>query len=359
MPTKTQTPPTAEPTSVEPEAELDTPEAVISKRITHTDTGLIFSPDTTFEEWQEAYAFYDRLHERGKWWLGDVIKYAEGKFPDRYTQAIEMTGLSYSRLTTIVSVCSRIEQSRRRAEAPFAYHELIAYLPYQKGDYLLDRAIKEHWNRDELADHVARANGEPTRAEKKAAKEAKKGGTVKVLPPAANPNLPVIDIQTTTTPVAEPPKYVWNGYMLLESGGLLFTGNEMLPVDEATKAAHHFKFNSAVELIAAVKSLESQPPAAPAPAPEPAKAPEAPTPPPVLVEPVAPAQAPAPAILQDYNVASQRVEASINQLVDAFSQLDFERVTTLNAKRFLKFMEPIDIAIDKLSLKIGVNAPPR
>lgn len=182
--------------------QADAPEPIFSKRITHTDTGLIFSSDTTFEEWQEAYAFYDRLHERGKWWLGDVIRYAEGRWPDRYTQAIELTGLSYSRLTTIVSICTRIEQPRRRKELNFGMHELVAYLPYQKADYLLDRAIKEHWTRDELADAVARANGQPTKAEKQA---AKKNGTAKSLPQAAKP-APTIDVAATVTPQQPQPE---------------------------------------------------------------------------------------------------------------------------------------------------------
>lgn len=278
---------------LEPE-EADAPEPIFSKRITHTDTGLIFSEDTTFDEWQAAYSFYDRIHERGKWWLGDAVKFAEGKWPDRYTQAIEITGLSYSRLTTIVSVCNRIEPSRRRKELNFGMHELVAYLPYQKADYLLDRAIKEKWDRDELADAVARAKGEPTRAEKKLAKEqAKSGGTAKTLPPAANG--PTIDVAATVTPAT---------------------------------------------------------PEAPAQASKPEEPPAATTQPKPEPSPSEPASAPKPAASQlepNQALALERSEAAFNIWASTIPTVDWEAISPLTKKRWLsKVLIEADKLIDRL-----------
>lgn len=323
------------------ESQEDTTAAIIERRVTHTETSLLFAEDTSFEEWQEAYAFYDRLHERGKWWLGDAIKFAEGKFPDRYTQAIEITGLSYSRLTTIVSVCGKIEPARRRPEANFAMHELIAYIPYQKGDYLLDRAIKEHWSRDELADAVAKSQGEPTRAEKAAAKLAKKSGsTVKELPLAANPP-PVIDISATVEKA-----YIWNGYPVTVNGGVLSAG-EILPPDEAERCAHEHKFADAQAMVEAI--TPATPPAsqeAPQQHSEPVSAP---------TEPKAPAGPTASAIEPDQNVAITRCEAALNRFLESIPAVDWSQVSPLKRKTWLKNMEPIDVLIDLLQLPPAAN----
>lgn len=331
MSTDTQNQPTIEPQL----HEHDTPAAIIERRVTHTETSLLFSEDTTFEEWQSAYAFYDRLHERGKWWLGDAIKWAEGHFPDRYTQAIEITGLSYSRLTTICSVCCKIEPSRRRKELPFSFHEAVAYIPYQKGDYLLDRAIKEHWSKDELSDAVARSQGEPTRAERAAAKGSCKSSktAAKIAASGKTPEL----VLTSD----EPKVYFWNGYPVTTQGGLLCTGLESIPLPEADVCAQHHGFLNAERMV---KTLES--PGAP-PASE--KPQEAPTPPPVLAEPVATAQAPSPAQIEpDQNLALQRCEAALNRFLESILMVDWQATTPLTRKRWLKITEPIDNLIDTL-----------
>lgn len=217
---------------------------VLKTQVTLDDTSLKLLDNTTFEQWQEVYAFAEKLNERGKWWLGDIIRFAEGKFPDRYTQAVEITALSYSRLTTIVSVCGRIDPARRRKEAKFSFHELIAYLPYQTGDHLLDRAIKEKWTHEQLADAVARSKGEPTKAERKAEKERQKG--VKLLPNSANGAPPTLDGHLTLELQHAEKPLIWNGHPLSvaitpEGQRIILQGPEILTSEEADRAAHHHK----------------------------------------------------------------------------------------------------------------------
>lgn len=236
--------PEAPPATTDPaEEEGNALQMVLKHRVQLNDVALVIAPETTFEEWREVYSFVDKINERGKWWLGDIINWAEDKIPDRYTQAIEMTGLGYSRLTTIVSVAKRIEPARRRKEAPFSYHELIAYLPYQNGDHLLDRAIKEKWTHEQLADAVARSKGEPTKAERKAAKEAK------VLPKKANTEGPTLDGHLTLE-LEQPAKpLMWNGYALTTKDREVYQGPEKLTTEEADRAAHHHDHAHAAALM--------------------------------------------------------------------------------------------------------------
>jgi hypothetical protein len=242
MPTKTPTkPPEEQPTQDAIAIPTDdTPAAIIERRVKLTDTSMVISEETTFEESVSLYDFIDKIRERGRWWLGDLVSFMEGKFPDKYTQAIELTGLSYSRLTTVVSVCQRIAAARRRPEASFSMHELIAYLPYQSGDHLLDRAIKERWTHEELAAAVARSKGEPTAAEKRAAREAKKLKVGEHLPDSAKSPGPIVD---------EVKPLMWNGYPLTTTAREVYQGQTKLDEREANQAAHHFKFAHAPAMM--------------------------------------------------------------------------------------------------------------
>lgn len=345
MPTKTQTPSTAEPVVTEADSEV---QAILKKCVVkHTPTSLEYSPGTSYEEWSVIFGFYSGIGNSSLWWVGDSIRFAESSpFACKYTQAIDLHGKEYSTLTSVVSVCERFSDPKRRRESKrcsFWMHAEVAYIPPQEADHILDQVERGILNREEVRDIVARKKGLPTKAEREAIKTAKKTGTVKLLPPAATPSLPIIDIA--------PRPIVWNGYPVTLENGKLFTGPEPLPDREAAMAA---KDNGFPSVEAMTKALENQaPPVAPAPIPETAKPAEASTPPSVLPMPPATAQAATLTPQEDQNIAAQRVIASINQLAEAFTQLDFDKVMPLGAKRLLKFLEPIDIAIDKLSKKIG------
>jgi hypothetical protein len=254
MPTKTPAKPRKETEAPNPEDALaipldNTPAAIIERRVKLTDTSMVIADDTTFEESVSLYDFIDKIRERGRWWLGDLVNFMEGKFPDKYTQAIELTGLTYSRLTTIVSVCARIDPSRRRKELSFSMHEMCAYIPCQTADHLLDRAIKEKWTPEQLSDAVARSKGEPTKAEKKAAKEALKVNASKQLPEKANGAPPTLDGHLTLELKQGEKPIIWNGYPLSTSGRVILQGTEVLDAAEADRAAHNHKFPHAEALV--------------------------------------------------------------------------------------------------------------
>lgn len=335
MPTTTQAPP-AEPAIIEPDAEIA---GLIEKRVTSTTTGLIFSEETQFEEWEKIYATYSIIREKSNWFVGDCLRFGE-RFGEKYAQAVHITDKSYSYLTTICWVCAQFKDlERRREHLPFSWHEAVAALPPQTADKILDDAEKKHWSRDEVRDAAAKAKGLPTKAQKLAAKEAKANGGVKLLPPAANSSLPIIDIA--------PRPIVWNGYPLTLEDGVLFTGPEPLPDREAVMAA---KDNGFPSVEAMTKALENQaPPTAPAPAPEPAKPAEVSTSPSVLPMPPATAQAPAPAQIEpDQHLAEQRCASALNILAESIKAVDWGLITPLRRKTWLKNLIVVDELIDLL-----------
>lgn len=207
------------------------PSSVLERRVKLTDTSMVIDPETTYEEAISLYDFTHVVRERSRWWLGDIVNFMEDHFPEKYTQAIDLTGLTYSRLTTICSVCRKIEPSRRRKEASFSWHEKVAYLPYQTADHLLDRGIKEKWTNEQFEDSVAKAKGEPTKAEKRAAKA---GSTVAKV--AASGKEPQIALLEGEKPL------IWNGHPLSTRDRQLYQGPELLTVGEADQAAHFYGY---------------------------------------------------------------------------------------------------------------------
>lgn len=299
MPTKTRTNPKKKPPeqpastpegAPEPQVLPDTatieladnaPSSVLERRVKLTDTSMVIAQETTFEEACSLYDFTHTIRERGRWWLGDIVNFMEDHFPEKYTQAIDLTGLSYSRLTTICSVCRRIEPSRRRKEASFSWHEKVAYLPYQNADHLLDRGIKEKWTNEQFEDSVAKAKGEPTKAEKRASKAGSTAAKV-----AASGKEPQV-------PEGEKPP-LWDArplrVMNVSSQRVILAGDEPLEATEADKAAeslghahgpalaawleeHNFRKE---ETPCATKTPDSEQ-TAPVPGKEPATAPTAPS----------------------------------------------------------------------------------
>jgi hypothetical protein len=66
---------------------------------------------------------------------------------ETYKAAIEATGMSYSTVTKIASICSAYETCRRRQNLSFNHHVEVWSLPPAQQDKLLDRAEVERLSR--------------------------------------------------------------------------------------------------------------------------------------------------------------------------------------------------------------------
>lgn len=312
----------AEPSVAEPDTEVA---EFIAAHVQYTTVGIVIKGDPTFEEWMKGVPFHMALRTRTQWILGDYIRYGE-IYGEKYSQAVDF-GKSDSRLQTYVSVCGRFDLSRRREHLSFDHHAECAYIEPREADALLIRAEREQWSKMDVREEVARINernGVP--------KRRKSSGTAAKI--AASGKQPEF-AQT----VEQPKSYIWNGYHLIASGGMVFAGNELLSMDETTRAAHHFGFICAANLVQALVEA----------APRPENPPEAPTPPPVLAEPVATAQAPAPAQIEpDQNLALQRCEANLNRFNESIPSVDWSLLSPLTRKRWLKLLTNADDLIDTL-----------
>ncbi len=110
--------------------------------------GFHFSPtQLTIDSWVE----YDEWEFVGRklasadrsvqWWIGDWIRHGEKAYSEKYSQALELTGLKKQTLMNYAFVCGAFkETSRRREDVDFSTHAEVAGLPASEQDKILDKA---------------------------------------------------------------------------------------------------------------------------------------------------------------------------------------------------------------------------
>jgi len=130
-----------------------------------TQVGLRVIREPTWDEFELEIWKWTAAHRLSAWAIADLLNYAERKWGETYAQAMDETGLSYGYLANIRSVASRISRKRRNPNLSFSHHAVVAYLPPDKQDTLLDYAEESRLSRDELRDLVKK-NGLPSSIKK-------------------------------------------------------------------------------------------------------------------------------------------------------------------------------------------------
>jgi hypothetical protein len=116
--------------------------------------GLFLASDTTLEEWRQIGRQIGVLYDASGWWLGDWLIYGQEKYPERYKQAIDETGLGYQTLRNYAWVARRFEMHRRRDKLSIQHHIEVAALSDDEQDLWLDRAEHFSWSSNALREQV-------------------------------------------------------------------------------------------------------------------------------------------------------------------------------------------------------------
>lgn len=106
--------------------------------------------ELSYDEYESIGAWLGRMNRSCSWWIGDWLLHGEGAFPDRYTQAQDVTGLARQTLLNRVYVCQNVPPSRRRARLAFSVHAEVAPLGAKEQKLWLDRAEKSGWSQRDL-----------------------------------------------------------------------------------------------------------------------------------------------------------------------------------------------------------------
>ncbi len=103
------------------------------------------------------------LHRSAPWLCADWVNYGEAQYGEKYTQALDVTGLSPERLRALSWIGNRYKPARRRPELSFEAHRELAYIKDDKEqDAILDKAVREGWGAREIREWKREQRGEET-----------------------------------------------------------------------------------------------------------------------------------------------------------------------------------------------------
>ena len=120
-----------------------------------TEVSMILPDKLTFEMYDNigrslaSVADFSAL--RLPWYIGAWLNYGENKFPDRYSQAIHFTGLSYQTLCNYSYTERHVPVHVRRPSLGIAvHHEVASIKDTEKQDEILRAAQENGWNKSEV-----------------------------------------------------------------------------------------------------------------------------------------------------------------------------------------------------------------
>jgi hypothetical protein len=120
-----------------------------------------------FEQVQYAFDNAVRLGETVRWWVGDLIVYADDRWGEGYAQLLEDAQLSERQAERYRYVAQQVAASRRRENLSFSHHEVVA--PLQPPDQQRLLALAESGGfsvaalREAVKDHRAFEEVAPAR----------------------------------------------------------------------------------------------------------------------------------------------------------------------------------------------------
>jgi hypothetical protein len=90
-------------------------------------------------DWIEQGRWLGAVGRASGWWIGDWVRYGNGRYGEKYEQAVRLTGYDCKSLMNMAYVAGRYEVSRRREILSFSHHAELAALSPPDQDLWLDR----------------------------------------------------------------------------------------------------------------------------------------------------------------------------------------------------------------------------
>lgn len=129
-------------------------------RVSLTDVGLTFNTDLTFIEWMELMQTLTRLETAFQFAIGDALVWGEARYGERYSQAMDATGLSYQSLANMAWVSRKVPIENRHADLSWTHHRVVASVDQQDQKGLLAMAHEQGMHATDLQQHIS---GKPAR----------------------------------------------------------------------------------------------------------------------------------------------------------------------------------------------------
>jgi hypothetical protein len=130
---------------------------------TLTITAAEFEPGLAFTDWQEAGKRLCRVSACVNWWIGDWINYGQAAYGEKYTAALEVTGLDEQTLLNVAYVCRAVNLPTRVDVLSWSHHREVASLVHKQQQHWLALAVEGKWTVSQLrqAMRAAQADDKP------------------------------------------------------------------------------------------------------------------------------------------------------------------------------------------------------
>ncbi|MEV7982027.1 LmbU family transcriptional regulator [Streptomyces sp. NPDC086519] len=113
-------------------------------------TCLQLPDDLPLTAWLRVGQQLMSVRDSSAWWAGDWLVYGSERYPHRYREAIERTGLDHQTLRNYAWVARKFPVPRRRPQLSFQHHQEVAALAPDQQNLWLDRSIEYGWSKAEL-----------------------------------------------------------------------------------------------------------------------------------------------------------------------------------------------------------------
>jgi hypothetical protein len=99
-----------------------------SNNVSLTSVGLTVIGDLSFEDWMEMIQTLVRVDTACQFAIGDALIWGESRYGEKYSQAMEWTGLSYQALANMVWVAKKVPLANRVEGLSWTHHRVVASL---------------------------------------------------------------------------------------------------------------------------------------------------------------------------------------------------------------------------------------
>jgi hypothetical protein len=129
-------------------------ELIRTENVSLTLVGLTFIGTITQDEWLDLMATLVRTETAFQFSIGDALVYGESHFGEKYSQAMDATGLSYQTLANLTWVAKQVSQSNRVVGVSWTHHRVVASVDPSDQRGLLEMAKERKMSAVDLNEHI-------------------------------------------------------------------------------------------------------------------------------------------------------------------------------------------------------------
>lgn len=120
-----------------------------------SSVGLTVTNSLSYEEWIDLMRTLVRLETAFQFAIGDALIYGESQYGEKYSQAMDATGLSYQSLANMVWVAKHVPMHNRVQDVSWTHHRVVASVEQSDQKAMLEWARDKQMSAADLHNHVS------------------------------------------------------------------------------------------------------------------------------------------------------------------------------------------------------------